>query len=572
MSPTRLISVALLSLLLFGCSNPDQTPAGSSGRELFEEITVKAGLKVRHFSGPTDNYSMPQSMGSGCAFLDANSDGRLDILVVPGEAALAEDARLCALLLQKPDGTFDDFSTAAGLTINAFGMGVAAGDADNDGDVDVVITTSRGAQLFVNDGTGRFQDVTESAGIATSRWTTAASFFDYDRDGWLDLMIVNYVDYIPGSICEDGAGRRDYCGPLAFQATVDRLYHNAGADGRLAGFDDVTVSGGLIQAASKGLGVVCSDLTGDGRPDIYVANDSEPNRLWVQQANGTFQDEAELRGCAVDAHFRPQASMGTVWADMDRDGSADMFLTHLRGETNTLYRQASPGVFVDQTSTTGLGQASLNFTGFGTAAVDIDLDGFLDLLVANGKVMRSPLAKPVPDSTHWDEYAERNQIFLGRAGAEFVEVTDSSEPFNKRIEVSRGLAVGDVDNDGDLDVLINNTGTTARLLQNVATRKGHWLNIRVVDRSLRRDAVGARIRVTCGDHAWWGEVQPCLSYLSCHDSRVHFGLGAESRYDFIDVKWPDRDGTWERFDGGTADRQIELTRGSGTQLQAAFDQ
>lgn len=561
-----MLSGVLLSLSLAGCTPSEQTPALSAPEPLFQEITFDAGLNVRHFSGPTKDYPMPQSIGSGCAFLDANGDELLDILIVAGEASDTppeESLRRCTLLVRRKDGSFDDFSAEAGLAINAFGMGVATGDSDNDGDVDVVITTSAGASFFLNDGTGRFQEMTATAGIVTSRWTTAAAFFDYDRDGWLDLVIVNYVDYIPGSICEDGAGRRDYCGPLAFQGTVDRLYHNAGGEGRPGCFDDVTVSSGLINGTGKGLGVVCSDLTGDGQPDIYVANDSEPNRLWVQQPDGTFQDEAGLRGCAVDAQGRPQASMGTVWADLNQDGLMDLFLTHLRGETNTLYRQVSAGVFADQTSAAGLGPPSLNMTGFGTAALDIDLDGFADLLVANGKVMRSSFLNPAPGGSHWDEYAENNQIFLGRGDGGFLEVTSSAEPFIAKAKVSRGLAVGDIDNDGDLDVLVNNTGSVASLFRNVATRKGHWLKVRVIDNSLRRDAIGARIRVSCGNRTWIGEVLPNSSYLSSHDPAVHFGVAESVRYDSIDVKWPDHETVWERFDGGPADCAVKLIRGSG---------
>jgi len=568
------LSGILLSLSLAGCTPSEQTPATpalSAHEQLFQEITFDAGLNVRHFSGPTKDYPMPQSIGSGCAFLDANGDELLDILIVAGEASETpseESLRRCTLLVQKKDGSFEDFSAEAGLAINAFGMGVATGDSDNDGDLDVVITTGAGASFFLNDGTGRFQEMTATAGIVTSRWTTAAAFFDYDRDSWLDLVIVNYVDYISGSICEDGAGRRDYCGPLAFQGTVDRLYRNSGGDGRPGCFDDVTVSSGLINGTGKGLGVVCSDLTGDGQPDIYVANDSEPNRLWVQQPDGSFQDEAVLRGCAVDAQNRPQASMGTVWADLNQDGLMDLFLTHLRGETNTLYRQVSAGVFVDQTSAAGLGPPSLNMTGFGTAAADIDLDGFADLLVANGKVMRSSFLQPAPGGSHWDEYAENNQIFLGRGDAGFSEVINAAEPFIAKAEVSRGLAVGDIDNDGDLDVLVNNTGSVARLFRNVATRKGHWLTVRAIDDSLNRDAIGARIRVTCGNKSWMREVLPNSSYLSSHDSAVHFGVAESVRYDSIDVRWPDHEITWERFDGGPADCAVKLIRGSGRLLQS----
>ncbi len=568
-----------ICLCMFGCahesapSDPGQPAQASS--PLFEEISLQAGVSVRHFAGPTDEYPMPQSMGSGCALLDVNGDNRLDILIVAGEASdkvNATDKRMCSLLIQDADGRFTDRTSQAGLTVKGFGMGVAVGDIDNDNDLDILMTSFLGASLFRNDGSGQFQDITEIAAVSAARWSTAAAFVDYDRDGWLDLMVTNYVDYVPGSICEDGAGRRDYCGPLAFKGTVDRLYHNLGRVGKPGIFLDVTAECGLVTGPTKGLGLICSDLNDDGLPDLYVANDSEPNRLWIQQTDGTFRDEAEIRGCAVDVHGKPQASMGTLFADLDGDGLKDIFLTHLRGETNTLYRHAVAGIFVDHTAATGLGNPSLNYTGFGTAAVDIELDGDLDLLVANGKVMRAPLLVPEPLSSHWDEYAERNQIFLNDGAMQFTELTDLTEPFLKDVEVSRGLATGDIDNDGDIDVLISNTASRVQLFRNVAVRKGHWLTVRAIDPNLRRDSIGAKIVVNCGSRRWAAEVLPGTGYLSSHDLRVHFGIGECTEYDFIEVQWPDSQNSRERFEGGPVERQVDLVRGTGTPTAAAISE
>lgn len=570
--------MAALIRILSGCSGAiDDAPLGTTaaGNPVFQEITAAAGLPTDFVADADSDYAMPHIMGSGCAMFDANTDGLPDLLLIPSHPANTEAAARCTLLLQNPDATFRDQSSAAGLrvgvgktdesepSIRVFGMGAAVADVDNDGDADVLITTSGGMSLFLNNGHAEFADVTRASGLSSSRWNTAATFFDYDRDGWLDLFVVSYVDYFPGSICQDGTGRRDFCGPLAFTGTVDRLYRNTGATGGLPEFEDITVRCGLTQAAGKGLGAVCSDFDGDGRIDLYVANDMEPNRLWIQQPDGTFQDDADLRGCAVDLNGRPQASMGTAWCDLNRDGRSDLFLTHLRGETNTLYNQIGHGVFADQTAASGLGTGSLNFTGFGVMTQDLDLDGSNDVVIANGRVMRSALLSPEPATHFWDDYAERNQIFLNDGSGHFSELTPADDPLTTPVEVSRGLAAGDLDNDGDIDLLVNSTAAPARLYRNVAKRKGHWLLIRVVDPALRRDALGAQVTIHCGTKTWIREVQPNIGYLSSHDPRIHFGLGDADQFDSLEVVWPDHSADTEVFSGGNVDRMIVIERGSG---------
>lgn len=571
---------AVWLLMVTGCGPAEIRPVPAPTTEyvpLFQDVTQEVGLTVSQTAVPRDDFPMPQIMGSGCALLDANQDGRLDILVVPGElppsapaataAATPDRAQQnCPFFLQQADGSFLDQTAEAGLQLSAHGMGTVVGDVDNDGDLDVGITTTSGLQLFLNDGAARFRNVTAAAGVATTRWATAAALTDFDRDGWLDLLVVNYVDYFPGSICQDGTGRRDYCGPLSFAGTVDRLYRNLGGAGQPAVFQDVTVSSGLAEAVGKGLGAICSDLNGDGLVDLYIANDMEPNRLWIQQADGRFQEEAELRGCSVDLQGKPQASMGTVWQDLNADGLHDIFLTHLRGETNTFYQQLNSGIFLDQSGASGLGSASLDFTGFGVAAPDLNLDGRADMVIANGRVMRAPLLQPEPGASHWEEYAERNQIFLNSGEGQFTEVVAPQEPFLQPVEVSRGLAVGDVDNDGDSDVLVCSTSAPVRLFRNVAPREGHWLTLRVMDPAGHRDAIGARVTVHCGPRQWTQEVQPNVGYLSSHDLRLQFGLGPVQSVDAIDVVWPDGARDAERFPGGAVDRQLELRRGSGNLL------
>ena len=576
----------LTSLFLCGCSTepapttlvppvPDTATStginssmATSTVRYFRERTDIPQLRQPHVSNP-ETFEMPGIMGSGCSLADLNNDGRLDLILVPGESpadTAANQQELCRILLQDAQGAFSDVTQQTGVRVRGFGMGCFAGDLDNDGDPDLVTTSSTGVMVFRNDlrdGQLQFSDITATSGVESSRWSTAASFVDYDQDGWLDLMIVNYVDYFPGSICSDGSGRRDYCGPQSFTGTTDLLFRNCGAAGAVGTFQNVTVSAGLTKAIGKGLGLICADMNGDRRPDLYVANDMEPNFLWIQKAPGQFVEEAGLRGCAVDLQGRPQASMGTAFADLDRDGQSEIFLTHLRGETNTWYRPLGNGVFVDDTARSGLGEASRNSTGFGVIAQDLDLDGLQELAVVNGRVMRAPLLQPAAAAAHWDEYAERNQIFRNLGKGRFESITN--DPFCEPVEVSRGLASGDIDNDGDVDLLISNVAGPARLYENIAERRGHWLSVRAIDPRWNRDACGARIVVTAGDVQLVGHVLTSNGYLASHDPRVHFGLGQKTTLNHVDVYWPDEQTGFERFPGGAVDQFLTLRRGTGEQ-------
>jgi hypothetical protein len=570
--------IALVTaLMLAGCDSA-APPAASgsvsaSASPLFRELPVPVLTQHPH-QAPADTFEMPEIMGSGCSLADLDADGRLDVLVVPGMVsatdASAGGARLL-VLLQQSDGSFTDVTEEAALRVRGFGMGSYPADIDNDGDLDVLTTSAGGTALFRNEsaaGNVRFLDVTEDAGLTSRRWSTAAAFVDYDCDGWLDLLVVNYVDYFSGSVCADASGRRDYCGPQAFSGTADLLYHNLGGQGQPGIFENVTVPSGLAAAVGKGLGTVCTDLNGDRLPDLYVANDMEPNRLWIQGPPGQFTDEGSLRGCAVDLQGRPQASMGTALSDLDHDGQEDLFLTHLRGETNTWYRQLGGGVFLDDTVRSGLGEASRNDTGFGVVSRDLDLDGYTDLVVVNGRVMRAPLLQPEPAGAHWLEYSEHRRVLMGSVDGQF-RLPRLNEAFVQQSLVSRGLAAGDIDNDGDIDLLTTAIAAPAQLWQNVAPRSGHWLTLRITDTPRRRDALGARVVVRAGGRRWTASVMPHTSYLSSHDPRIHLGLGNASQYDAVDVYWPDEREGFERFSGGPADRQVELRRGEGTRLSDA---
>ncbi|MFM7057491.1 MAG: CRTAC1 family protein [Planctomycetota bacterium] len=544
-----------------------------SAAPLFRERSVAQLSRYPHHA-PDTTFEMPEIMGSGCSFADLNADGRLDLLLVPGQVSpeqAAEGGEVLTVLLQQSDGSFANVSQEALIRVRGFGMGCYPADIDNDGDLDVLTTSAGGTALFRSertDGALRFTDVTTPAGLSSSRWSTAAAFVDYDCDGWLDVLVVHYVDYFSGSLCADAAGRRDYCGPHAFSGTADALYRNLGASGQPGVFENVTIAAGLAAAVGKGLGAVCADLNGDRLPDLYVANDMEPNRLWIQSPPGHFTDEGSLRGCAVDLQGRPQASMGTALADLDHDGLEDVFLTHLRGETNTWYRQLGGGVFLDDTVRSGLAEVSRNDTGFGVAARDLDLDGRIDLAVVNGRVMRAPLLPSASGESHWLEYSEPRKVFMGSTDGRF-RLPEGVEPFLQQSLVSRGLAAGDVDNDGDVDLLTSAIAAPAQLWENVAVRRGHWISLRVFDAPRQRDAIGARVVVHAGTRRWTAFVVPQTSYLSSHDPRIHVGLGETSVWDAADVYWPDELSGAERFSGGPADQFIELRRGTGRRLSDA---
>lgn len=503
---------------------------------------------------------MAQITGSGAAFLDYDNDGDLDIYLVNGRGIDSASGRPSSnrLYRQEGNGTFVDVTDGSGLADEGFGMGVAVGDIDNDGYVDVYVTNVGPDALYRNSGDGTFDNITRVAGILNSNWGSSVAFLDFDRDGFLDIYVTNYLVYESAVVCTDEAGRRDFCGPQVFSPVPDILYRNEG-DGS---FSDVSEISGIGRAGSRGLGVAVGDFNGDGYSDVYVANDGEANFLWINRRDGTFEEQALVLGAAVNMLGRPEAGMGVALNDLDDDDDLDIFITHLRGESNTLYRGIG-GMYEDDAFGSRLGGSSVSYTGFGTGFFDFDNDGDLDLVVANGRVIRGPVLLPDAVGTFWDAYAEPNLLYRNEGQGVFTDVSDHASDFTGMMENSRGLVFGDIDNDGDIDLLVTNGGGRARLYRN-DNEGGHWLMVRAWDPDLGRDAVGAGVTVVAGERRINRFVAPAYSFLSSNDPRVHFGLGSLSRIDQIVVHWPD--GDVEEFGGTEIDVMITVRKGEGTSV------
>jgi len=541
----------------------------AAAEPIFVESAAAVGLNFTHINGAAGSYNLPEVMGSGVALFDYDNDGDLDVFVVQGGAlgpsAIGgpETSRLFRNdLTVGASGQrtlkFTDVTERAHAGVRAYGMGAAVGDYDNDGYLDLLVTSFGGVTLLHNNGDGTFTDVTAKSGLSDPQWSTSAVFVDYDRDGFLDLFVANYVDFtLAGNKqCSDSVGARDYCGPRAFRPVPSRLFRNGG-DGR---FTDVTERAGITKAYGAGLGVALGDYNSDGWPDLYVANDATPNQLWINHRDGTFVDEGLLSGSAVNAAGNPEGSMGIASGDFDLDGDEDLFVTNIAGETFALYVNDGHGSFEDARARLGLARPTAAFTGFGTDWIDYDNDGWPDLFVANGavNVIESQRGQPAP-------FRMTNQLFHNvgeKLSRRFEETSAAAGAAFARAEISRGAAFGDIDNDGDVDIVFTNNGGPIRLLINQVGSRNHWLEIRLDQRPRNRFGVGAWIGVErAGEPTLYRRVRTDGSYLSASDMRVHFGLGSSTRIDAITVQWPD--GTRERWTDVTADKVVTLRQGTG---------
>jgi hypothetical protein len=517
-------------------------------------------------------------MGPGAALFDYDNDGDLDVYLVQGgrlgpdkspaadpspEAAIADRLFRNDLTVDATGRRhlrFTDVTRQSGIRALGYGMGVTTGDFDNDGWVDLYVTNFGPNQLWRNRGDGSFEDVTARAGVGDPSWSVSAAFLDYDRDGWLDLYVGDYVhldlrDYKP---CQAPSSLPDYCTPLVYAAQPDRLYRNRGT----GSFEDVSAKTGITAVHEPALGVMVADFNADGWPDIYVANDGKPNQLWLNTRDGSFREDAFFSGVAVNMAGVAEGSMGVIAGDIDNDGDEDLFMTHLTGETNTIYVNDGQGLFEDRSIASGLGAPSKAYTGFGTGWLDFDNDGWLDVFVANGEVS---LLRGHSDATDTQPLHQPNQLFRNRDGKGFVEATAEAGPAFRCSETSRGAALGDIDNDGDTDILVANNNGAARLLLNNLGQSAGWLGLRLLDRT-GRDALGARVALHLGDGSvLWRSARSDGSYASANDPRVLFGLGARGTVREIRVRWPD--GHTEVWTGLPRDRYTTIRYGQGRAVE-----
>ncbi len=563
---TKLPRFSLLLLIgVAGCRRAADVPPA-----WFADVTAAQGVNFIHDSGSRGRYFMPEQMGSGVAVFDADGDGRQDFYFVQNGGA--SSASKNQLWLQKTTGGFRDASAGSGLDVVGFGMGAIAGDANNDGRADLIVTAYDGARFFLNLGGGKFRDITRECGIDAPRWATAASFVDYDRDGWLDVVIGNYVDLPPSEQCLDTAGAPEFCGPIDFPGTAARLFRNLGRREGPPAFEDTTVRSGIVHALGPALGVLCADFDGDRWPDVFFGDDGAPNRLFINQRDGTFREEAAARGLALDANGATAANMGVAAGDVNGDGMFDVFITHLDREQHGLWMQGPRGMFTEKAATSGLAGAAWRGTGFGAVLADFDHDGETDLALGNGAIERQtqPVKAASGLAKFWLPYAQRSQLFAGENGARLRDVSPGNAAFCEPGEVGRGLAAVDFDDDGALDLVKTSAGSAARLFRNVAPKRGHWLTVRAIEPALGgRDAIGAEIVVETAGKRWHRLAQSSQSYLGSHEARAHFGLGEATAVAAIRVVWAD--GVEERFDGSAADRHVVLKKGEGRERASLTD-
>jgi hypothetical protein len=524
------------------------------------DVAGSAGITFQHDNAASPEKYLIETMGSGCGWIDYDQNGLLDLYLVNGASTrlyTPKHALRSALYRNNGDGTFTDVSERAGVQAEGlFGMGVAVGDYDNDGFPDLLVLGYGRCILYHNNGDGTFTDVTNRAGVGnTGKWGSSAAWFDYDKDGLLDLVIANYVDWSPerNFWCGDkGPGLRSYCHPDVYHGEPPTLYHNNG-DGT---FTDVSKSSRVGIKPGNGLGVVTFDYDNDGWQDIFIANDHMPNFLFHNNRDGTFREVGYSAGVAVGIDGQFEAGMGTDAADTTGSGRPDLIVTHLDQQIARLYQNLGEGYFEDATFRSKISYATFHVSGFGTRFMDYDNDGARDLFMANGHVL---------DNIHRyhaeTSYAEPKLMFRNVGHGIFENVSDQLGPAFLLPRVSRGAAIGDFDNDGDLDILISNNGQAPQLLRNDGGNANHWIQLLLIGTRSNCDAVGARVKVTAGDLVLYDEKKGGMSYQSAQDPRLHFGLGPRPLVDEVEIKWPSGEST--KLANLKSDQILAIKEGKG---------
>jgi hypothetical protein len=564
------------------CRGPSTPPASETSTpppsEWFVDRASETGLDFVHFNGMSGALYYAEHMGPGVALFDYDNDGDLDVFIPQGQmlgtgrkveqalfppkGPLPVRGRLFRNdLTVSADGTrglkFTDVTVASGLNANAYGMGAATGDFDNDGCIDLYVTTLGRNQLFHNNCNGTFTDVSKSSRTDDEGWSSSAAFVDYDRDGWLDLFVGHYLNYSTETNikCYSVNGRSDYCPPHVYSAQPSHLFHN-NRDGT---FTDATAAAGTSSEFGPALGVITADFNGDGWVDIYVTNDGQPNQMWINQ-HGTFKNTGLLSGTALSAEGDAKSSMGVDAADFDNDGDEDILVTELTGQGSDLYVNDGSGIFVDQSARSRLRFGSLPFTGFGAAWLDADNDGWLDILTVNGAVTSIEDLARVNDPF---PLRQRKQLFRNLGGGQFEDVSASAGAVFQKQTVGRGAAFGDVDNDGDVDVVVGNNNGPAELLINLIGNRRDWIGIRAVGgQGQGRDMVGARVGVVRADGSMlWRRARADGSYASANDPRVLVGLGTSPKPVRVRIIWPD--GKTEEWSDVPVNRYTTLKQGTG---------